>query len=1058
MRRFFVHIFLIFCLAPAIPALAQQYNIKLYGTRDGLVNSIVKTIFLDSRGYLWFGTQGGVSRFDGRQFRNFTEKDGLPGNDITCITEDRQGNIWIGTYGFGISKYDGQKFTNYGEKEGLGNNKVYSIVCDEQQNIWSTTFGGGISRYDGKKFQSYSTKTGLLTDQFLKCAAARADNMWFCTRGKGVYRYDGKNFINYGLNDGLNSSSYYSVLPDSKGNVWLGSISKGIDIIAPDFSIKHLDSPEIDGDLISAIIEDKRGNYWIAAKKGLLKYNNRQQMLFTDKHGLPSNSIYSICEDYEGNIWVGTAAGICMFRNEAMVAYTDKEGIAKKNVTAFFKDSRNHQFVGMYGGGAGILENNVVTPLDQIKELNGQIVLAFHEDQQNRIWVGCDVNENGLVILKKENDRWITDRTHREFGKQLLKTVTRIISDRKGNTWLASYGSGVFCIHPDNSFTLYNDSTGFPTNDILTIYEDRAGNIWAGSLQHGLIKIDTNGKISFITEKEGLGDNSVWAITEDSKGRLFFGTNDNGLSCYDGKKFHTISTSNGLSSDLVYALITDAQDRLWVGTDKGMNRLSLGKNLEVNSLKFYGEKEGLIGTEINQHSFFFDREGILWVGTTNGLMRYDARYDYVNDNPPRIQLNNIRLFYQDVDWSKYADSLDPRTNLPIKPVLSYRDNNLTFDFQALTTDNVSYQFMLEGLDNDWTPLTANISAAYTNIPSGHTYTFKVKAVNSDGFWSKEITSYTFTIRPPFWQTWWFYTICIVIAILGVVSFIRWRTGRLEHEKRVLEDKVNERTQELQVANLHLSAAYTDIRDSINYAKRIQQAILPPETEVGKMLPEHFIFFRPRDVVSGDFYWFFQKGDRTYAAAIDCTGHGVPGAFMSIIGNALLNEIMNETNLVRPADIMSHLRERLIHALRQTGHEGESKDGMDMVLCCIDRSNNTVSFAGANNPLYHFTGGQMYEYKGDKYPIGIHGDELKPFTHQEIQVSSNDVIYIFSDGYPDQFGGLRGKKFLYTQFKQLLQRIHPERLSDQKTEVEKAFDEWKGENFQVDDVLVIGIRI
>jgi serine phosphatase RsbU (regulator of sigma subunit) len=221
---------------------------------------------------------------------------------------------------------------------------------------------------------------------------------------------------------------------------------------------------------------------------------------------------------------------------------------------------------------------------------------------------------------------------------------------------------------------------------------------------------------------------------------------------------------------------------------------------------------------------------------------------------------------------------------------------------------------------------------------------------------------------------------------------------------------------------------------------------------------HFIFFKPRDIVSGDFYWFFQKENRTYIAAIDCTGHGVPGAFMSIIGNSLLNEIMNETDIVDPASIMNLLREKLIVSLRQQGTDAESKDGMDMVMCCIDRAKNTLTFAGANNPLYHFSGTTFTEYKGDKMPIGIYAGTDRSFTNKEIPLVKGDVIYLITDGYADQFGGPAGKKFLYTRFKQFLAEITAGQMTSQQNSISSRFDEWKGMNDQVDDVLVIGIRL
>lgn len=1051
----------IFLLAGCLvlfPGFAQQYNFKVYGTRDGLVNSIVKTIFLDSRGYMWFGTQGGVSRFDGKVFKSFTEKDGLPGNDITTINEDKSGNIWIGTYGFGVAMYDGMKFTVYNDSSGLPNNTVYAIFPDEAGDMWITTFGGGIAKFDSKakKFQVFSSATGLQTDKFLKGAPGNSGNLWFGTRGKGIYRYDGKNFTNYSSADGLTASSYYSVYTDTKGRTWLGSTSKGIDIIEKDYSIHHLPIAEIEGDLISGIIEDRHGNFWIAGKQGLYKYNDHDPMLFTEKHGLPSNSILSLAEDRDGNIWVGTTAGVCLFRNEAVVTYADKEGLTRKNVTAFFTDSKGDKFIGMSGGGVALLDSNRVMPLD-IPELNEQVVITFCEDNNGRIWVGCDNNESGIVVLENAGGKWKKYKAFSNIGNAVVKTVPRIIRDRDGNLWLACYGAGLICISPDEKSVQYTDSTGLPTNNVLTVYEDRRGNIWVGTLQGGVVKISHERQFTYFTEKEGLGDNSVWCITGDQLGNIFFGTNDNGISCYDGKRFVNISAREGICSDLVYALLTDDKNRLWVGTDKGVNRISFGKDFAMTMARFFGENDGLRGTEISQNALFIDNGNVIWMGTNEGLIRYQQKYDYINDNPPRLELTALRLFYQPADWTKMGFGVDPRTGLPVKPEFSWKDNHLTFDFQALTTDNVKYQFMLEGLDADWSPLTTTTSAVYTNIPPGKNYVFKVKAINRDGFWSKEILSYSFAINPPFWQTWWFYTLLVLVAAGSIFVFIRWRTARLQKEKKVLEDKVQERTQELRVANDQLSVAYTDIKDSINYAKRIQQAILPLEQEVRKELPDHFIFFRPRDVVSGDFYWYYPKGDNIFFAAVDCTGHGVPGAFMSIIGNSLLHEIMNETQLTSTAQILNLLRDKLIMALRQTGADAESKDGMDMVLCCFNKTSRTLTFSGANNPLYLISNGELHEFKSNKQPIGVYGDEMKPFTEKTITLNDGDLVYIFSDGYPDQFGGVKGKKYLYTRFKETLVEMQRLGMPEQYKHLETKFLEWKGENEQVDDVLVMGFR-
>lgn len=1059
MRNFYRVVSFFFLVLFSCPELSgQQYNIKLYGTKDGLVNSIVKTIFLDSKGYLWFGTQGGVSRFDGKKFENFTDKDGLAGNDITCITEDKNGKIWFAAYGSGISFYDKGRFTNFDTTNGLSSNEVYSLVCDDAGNMWVATYGGGIQQYDGKKFTTYSTKTGLACDHFFRATKGIGGNIWFGTRGKGVYRYDGKNFINITASDGLVASSYYTLFGDKKNRIWLGSITRGIDLVESDFTIRHLPLPEIEGELVSAIIEDRHNNVWVAGKRGLLKYNSRSRMLFTEAHGLASSSISALCEDYDGNIWVGTSSGLCMFKNEAIVIYTEKEGLQRKNVGAICREDDSTMYLGISGGGIAVMRNNQIFPQTHIKELTDHVVIAIHKDPKGRIWVGSDNNENELVILKMQNGKLVTDEAGKRIGKQVPHTIAQIITDRNNNTWIATFGGGVYRIDEAEQITAFDETGGLPSNKVLAIHEDRRGRIWVGMVGAGLVVIE-NGKITQrITDKNGLADNTVWAIAEDQRGRVFFGTGNNGVSCYDGGKFKTISATSGLCSNLVYALVTDSEDRLWVGTDKGVNRLSLGSDFSIKGIKYYGEKEGLRGLEVSNHAFMLDKDKMLWMGTNDGLVRYNPVYDYVNDNPPLIQLSDMRLFYQQVDWSKIVEQVDPHTKLPVSPEFTYKDNHLTFDFQALTTDNVRYQFILEGLDDEWSPLTATNSAVYTNIPAGKSYVFKVKAINSDGFESKEMLSYAFSVRPPFWQTWWFYSICALAALGLVIIFIRWRTSRLEKEKQILARKVDERTHELQVANVQLSVAYTDIKDSINYAKRIQEAILPLDSEMRKLLEGSFIFFRPRDVVSGDFYWVYQKKDLVYFAAVDCTGHGVPGAFMSLIGYSLLNEILNETDLARPADIMSELRERLIRVLKQSAVDSESKDGMDMVLCCLDKAAMKLTFAGANNPLYHVRNQELTEYKGDKQPIGVHGAELKPFTHRELQLQTGDHVYISSDGYPDQFGGPKGKKFMYTRFKEMVAEISVLPMPEQYRQMETRFDSWMEGTAQVDDVLVIGFQV
>ncbi|MBN4071155.1 SpoIIE family protein phosphatase [Crocinitomix catalasitica] len=250
----------------------------------------------------------------------------------------------------------------------------------------------------------------------------------------------------------------------------------------------------------------------------------------------------------------------------------------------------------------------------------------------------------------------------------------------------------------------------------------------------------------------------------------------------------------------------------------------------------------------------------------------------------------------------------------------------------------------------------------------------------------------------------------------------------------------------------------EIIDSINYAARIQAAALPMQSIKAKLFPNSFVLFLPKDIVSGDFYWFGEKNGKNLIAAIDCTGHGVPGAFMSMIGNSFLNEIVLERGTTEPAIILDKLRAKIIRTLAQDESGPSQKDGMDMALLSFDNSTGTVEFAGAKNPLYYIRGGELNEIKGDKMPIGEEAGEHRDFTNHQLELQSGDVYYLFTDGYPDQFGGPRGKKYKYSNFKKLIMKHHQLQMSEQESLLLEEFTDWKASFEQLDDVCVIGVKV
>jgi len=249
-----------------------------------------------------------------------------------------------------------------------------------------------------------------------------------------------------------------------------------------------------------------------------------------------------------------------------------------------------------------------------------------------------------------------------------------------------------------------------------------------------------------------------------------------------------------------------------------------------------------------------------------------------------------------------------------------------------------------------------------------------------------------------------------------------------------------------------------ITDSIHYASRIQSAILPPPEYIANYLSEHFILWKPRDIVSGDFYWMTEHNNKVIITAADCTGHGVPGAFMSMLGVSFLNEIVNKNEVTQANEILNQLRENVIRSLHQTGKENEAKDGMDISMCVFDFQSMTLQFAGAYNPLIMIRDGEATQIKADKMPIGIYFKGQKSFTNNEIKIQKDDCFYISSDGYVDQFGGDDGRKFMSKKFKELLVEIHHNPMSVQREILNHEIETWRGKLEQIDDILVIGVRI
>ena len=394
------------------------------------------------------------------------------------------------------------------------------------------------------------------------------------------------------------------------------------------------------------------------------------------------------------------------------------------------------------------------------------------------------------------------------------------------------------------------------------------------------------------------------------------------------------------------------KNNIFIGTSRGLNKIDQYGNIHI-----YTEKSGFTGIEAKQNATYKDSQGDLWFGTVKGVTKYQPKLDIEEPKEPLTYVANFQVNREE------REIIDNKT-------LSYLENDLTFEYKSICLNNpdaVVYQIMLEPADRDWRPVTEQTVASYPSL-APEKYTFKVKARNSDGLWNAEHITYSFTSRPPFYKTWWFILSVVIAGILVIISYIKVRERALVKEKKILEEKVEERTAEVVQKSVELEKKNKDITDSIRYAKRIQTAVLPPEIPFDNT----FVFFRPKDIVSGDFYWLEQIGEKEMIAAVDCTGHGVPGAFLSILGHSMLTKIVCEYGIHEPAKILDQLDLEIVKALHQKNVKGEQvvNDGMDLALICYNKDTNILEFAGGYNPLVMIRNGELEEIKADRFPIGM----------------------------------------------------------------------------------------
>lgn len=1049
MSKFLKHIFLVTALFSLLSGVeGQTYNFSNYTVESGLLQSQILSVFQDDDGVMWFGTNGGgITKYDGNGYEYITDKDGLADNVVFSIVKDNKGRIIIGTNN-GLSVFDGKHFKNYTTQNGLSHNRVFTIYNDTKGNILLGT-GKGVSMLKDTICTILNYNETLNNASVFNIFEDSKLNLWFSTLGKGAFKYDGKSLKNYSSRDGFKTDFVYSVMEYSHDVYWF-FIETGLYELNGT-EIKKINPANLKGEVnyYSYLKDSQNNSIWIGTNIGLLKYNRNSFQLFTQKNGLVNNNIWRIFQDTEKNIWFASKEnGLSKLATERFLMYTDKDGLLYNKPTTIYQSKDGRFWIGS-DKGLSIYDGTNFTNYNQKDWKGNDGIKSIAEDKEGNMLIGT------YYGILKYNGKFF-DRLECKDNNN-LNYCFDIFIDSKGEIWLGTKG-GVGKII-DGKIKEF-DKIDIPKKFVFKIYEDSSGSYWFAT-EDGLYKYDGS-RVRHFAEQDGFNSKSVYNIINDVAGNLWIATSA-GLFKYSKGTFTSINIKDGLASNIIQSIAIDKNGIIWAGLPNGVDKIKILDSGKYE-IRHYGVEDGFLGEGCVLNSILIDNQERIWFGAEKGLMVYQPQFDRKNNLEPVTRLKSIFLFSQKTDWKLFTDSVN-QNNLPVNLELAHDRNYLTFNFigVSLTTPTkVKYRFMLKGLDKDWLPETSKTEAVYSNIPPGK-YEFLVMANNGEGVWNNEPVSFKFIIRPPFWQTWWFYSIIAFIVISGIYSYLKIRSSNIKILKQ--NEIIEEKNSELQYANAEIAEKNKNITDSINYAKRIQQCFLTSENTLNKNLKNYFILYKPRDIVSGDFYWSFDLPDRTLIACADSTGHGIPGAFMSLIGLSLLNEILHSKKLIEPAGILDELRRIIILALNPDEIDSGGKDGMDIALVSVFKSTHgddvKIHFSGANTDLYVVSEKnnkkEMLEFKGNKQPVGFYS-YMKPFTQLEILAKKGDTIYMFSDGYADQFGGPKGKKFKYRKLEELILSITDLPPVQQKEELDRALITWKGNLEQVDDVCVIGVRI
>ncbi len=1035
-------------------AIRSQSNIAFnhLTVENGLSQSAVTCIFQDKDGFMWFGTQDGLNRYDGYNFKVFKniadDSTSLSDNFIFSIYEDESGSLTVETQSGKLNQYNPltESFKIISERDFNPNrakmSSVLAVYYDKPDVVWT----GGLSKETGLKMAN--KKTGQTK----------------------TYTHNPNDKFS------LSDNKVYSILRDSKGSLWIGTVN-GLDLLdEKSGKFQHFKNINDDPNSLSdnwvwPIFEDSKGNLWIGTVKGGLNKFETQTNTFTHYKNDPANQksisdnfIFSIYEDRGGLIWVGTNAGGVNYFDPSSQVFEhyfniskNKNSLSDNTVYSMFADRKGNYWIGTKNGGLDKFNyyqkkftNYSHQPSNPNSLINNSVQIIY-EDKSGLIWLGTF--SNGMNSFDPENEVF-KSYVHNPNNPNSLtdNRIYSIIEDREGIIWIGTYAGGLNRLDKKTEMItsfkhIENDSTSISSNNVWSIAEDNSGRLWLGTFGGGLNMFDkTTKKFKHFRNNpanpESLGDDNIIRVFKDSKNNIWLGTTK-GLCRYysDSNKFKMYSEKDGLSNNFIYGILEDNKGNLWLSTNNGLSKF----DPKIETFNNYYSEDGLQNNEFNQNAFAKDyKTGNLLFGGLNGFNVFNPERITGNTFVPPVEFINYIRYNTDDDEGKpiFEKGISEMDEISI----SYKDNIVTFEFSALSyynNFNNKYKYKLEGFNENWIQLGGNNKVTFTNLSPGD-YILNVIGSNNDGVWNEKGTSLMIHVSPPWWKTKIAYAIYVVLFFGVLYSLRKFELDRREQKSRIRESELKIKVTEAEKRTLEIENERKT--KELEEARQLQLSMLPKELPNLPNL-EIAAFMRTATEVGGDYYDFILQDNGVLNVAFgDATGHGLQAGTMVTLMKGFFTSDSSKLGL---QEFMSHCS-RVIKEIKL------GRILMSFSYLKIENKKLKITSAGMP-PIFYYDNKlkTVEEIIIQGMPLGAMRNATYNLVEKEL--NQGDTILLLTDGLPEQMNA-EEEMFDYARVKKHFNDIIENSPNNIIEKLVSAGDDWMGSRIQDDDITFVVIRI